>query len=67
MFMQIPRAVQVRFVLKGDIHRQLDGGNVVLLSNLGEAEAEALIVVCFGTLKILQLVVQRCSDLLPCH
>jgi hypothetical protein len=26
-----------------------------------------LIVVCFGTLKILQLVVQRCSDLLPCH
>lgn len=26
---------EVRFVLKDDIARQLDGGNVVLLSNLG--------------------------------
>jgi amino-acid N-acetyltransferase len=33
----------VRFVLKDDITRQLDGGNVVLLSNLGFTAAGELL------------------------
>lgn len=31
-----PARAQVRFVLKDDIRRQLDSGNIVFLSNIGQ-------------------------------